>query len=668
MLHSVTPISMATSPPNCTQLGGATESTRHPKSTITRKKNSNELAFKEKKDGFVDYDRGQHEVSTRIAGLRKEDIPARYRLRVAGNRFQKDLTVSEVVDSVLSLTLRDDVEGLLNRWIGRFARKNFPFLIRELTQRGSIEHCNLVFSWMKEQKNYCARTDIYNMMIRLHARHNRTDQARGLFFEMQKYRCKPDAETYNALINAHGRARQWRWAMNIMEDMLRAAIPPSRSTYNNLINACGSSGNWKEALNICKKMTDNGVGPDLVTHNIMLSAFKSGAQYSKALSYFELMKGTHIRPDTTTLSIIIHCLVKLKQYDKAIEIFNSMREKKSECHPDVVTFTSIIQLYSAYGQIENCESAFNMMLAEGLKPSIVSYNSLLGAYAARGMENEALRVFNEITQNGFRPDIVSYTSLLNAYGRSRKPQKAREIFKMIKRNNLKPNIVTYNALIDAYGSNGLLEEAIGILREMEQDKIHPNVVSICTLLAACGRCCQKVKIDTVLSAAEMRGIKLNTAAYNSAIGSYINVGEYDKAVDLYKSMREKKIRSDSVTYTVLISGCCKMSKFGEALSFMEEMMHLKLPMSKEGQITEAESTFNLMKSSGCSPDVVTYTAMIDAYNTAEKWEKAYALFEEMEANDIKLDTIACAALMRAFNKGGQPGRVFSLAQIYYSPL
>ncbi|KAI5427096.1 hypothetical protein KIW84_032501 [Lathyrus oleraceus] len=674
MLHGATPISMASTAPHRIQLGGATESTRPPKSITTRKKNSNELAFKETKDGFVDYNRGQHEVSTKIDGLRKEDIPAHYRLRVAGNRFQKDWTVSEVADSVLSLTLRDDVEGLLNRWIGRFARKNFPFLIRELTQRGSIEHCNLVFSWMKIQKNYCARTDIYNMMIRLQARHNRTDQARGLFFEMQKCKCKPDAETYNALINAHGRAGQWRWAMNIMDDMLRVAIPPSRSTYNNLINACGSSGNWKEALNVCKKMTDNGVGPDLVTHNIMLSAFKSGAQYSKALSYFELMKGTHIRPDTTTHNIVIHCLVKLQQYDKAIDIFNSMKEKKSECHPDVVTYTSIIHLYSMCGKTENCEAAFSMMLAEGLKPNIISYNALLGAYAARGMDNEALLVFDKIKQNGFRPDIVSYTSLLNAYGRSRKPQKAREIFKMIKRNNLKPNIVSYNALIDAYGSNGLLEDAIEILREMEQDKIHPNVVSICTLLAACGRCCQKVKIDTVLSAAQMRGIKLNTAAYNSAIGSYINMGEYDKAIDLYKSMSKKNIKYDSVTYTILISGCCKMSKYGEALSFKEEMTHLKIPMSKEvyssvlcayskqGQIIEAESTFNLMKSSGCNPDVVTYTAMLDAYNAAEKWEKAYALFEEMEANGTKLDTIACAALMNAFNRGGQPERVLSLAQ------
>ncbi|KAG4912969.1 hypothetical protein JHK87_053471 [Glycine soja] len=66
------------------------------------------------------------------------------------------------------------------------------------------------------------------------------------------------------------------------------------------------------------------------------------------------MKGTHIRPGTTTLNIVIHCLVKLRQYDKAIDIFNSMREKKSDCILDVVTFTSIIHLYSVCGRVENC--------------------------------------------------------------------------------------------------------------------------------------------------------------------------------------------------------------------------------------------------------------------------------------------------------------------------
>ena len=40
-------------------------------------------------------------------------------------------------------------------------------LVQEITQMGSIEHSIHVFHWMKNQKNYCARNDIYNMMIRL---------------------------------------------------------------------------------------------------------------------------------------------------------------------------------------------------------------------------------------------------------------------------------------------------------------------------------------------------------------------------------------------------------------------------------------------------------------------------------------------------------------------
>ncbi|KAK4580628.1 hypothetical protein RGQ29_024321 [Quercus rubra] len=94
--------------------------------------------------------------------------------------FEENKQVS-VDHEILSLHPHDDIEGVLNRWIGRFARKNFPLLIREIT-RGSIERSIQVFWWMKNQKNYCPRNDIYNIMIRLHARHNRTDQAHGFLF------------------------------------------------------------------------------------------------------------------------------------------------------------------------------------------------------------------------------------------------------------------------------------------------------------------------------------------------------------------------------------------------------------------------------------------------------------------------------------------------------
>lgn len=102
--------------------------------TIRCKKPNNSDAFNERKRVHVDYGKGICEVSTHISGLRKSDLPKRHRLRVEGDRFQKDWTISEVVERILELNHWDDVEAVLNRWAGRFARKNFPVLIKVILQ------------------------------------------------------------------------------------------------------------------------------------------------------------------------------------------------------------------------------------------------------------------------------------------------------------------------------------------------------------------------------------------------------------------------------------------------------------------------------------------------------------------------------------------------------
>lgn len=121
--------------------------------------------------------------------------------------------------------------------------------MQELTRTGAINHSNRVFNWMKNQELYRARTDIYNEMICLHARHDRLDYVRRIFKEMKicrlvtlvvkkmfhhecsksnifflNFRCKPDVETYNALMNAHGRAGKWQWASDIFDDMLKDGV------------------------------------------------------------------------------------------------------------------------------------------------------------------------------------------------------------------------------------------------------------------------------------------------------------------------------------------------------------------------------------------------------------------------------------------------------------
>lgn len=116
-------------------------------------------------------------------------------------------------------------------------------------------------------------------------------------------------------------------------------------------------------------------------------------------------------------------------------------------------------------------------------------------------------------------------------------------------------------------------------------------------------------------------------------------------------------------------------------------------ISLQDELTKAESIFNMMKQSGCFPDVITYTSIIHAHSNAGilctnglgdttvfnlifptnynlrtilflgNWEKAWALFVDMEENDIQPDPILCSSMIEALNMGCQPDKVLRLAEM-----
>lgn len=57
-----------------------------------------------------------------------------------------------------------------------------------------------------------------------------------------------------------------------------------------------------------------------------------------------------------------------------------------------------------------------------------------------------------------------------------------------------------------------------------------------------------------------------------------------------------------------------------------------------GQPEKACEVFEQMKYHGCRPDVLTYTALINAYNKAGHWRKALQAFEQMQQQNCKPDS------------------------------
>ena len=65
------------------------------------------------------------------------------------------------------------------------------------------------------------------------------------------------------------------------------------------------------------------------------------------------------------------------------------------------------------------------------------------------------------------------------------------------------------------------------------------------------------------------------------------------------------------------------------------------------QWRKAAEVFEEMHGQGCTPDVVTYTALISAYEKGGQWRRALGAFEQMRQQGCKADAIVYNAIIDA---------------------
>jgi hypothetical protein len=97
----------------------------------------------------------QEEEDPRSKGLHKKEeddarsaaaftmskVPSRYKKRYKKEEGQEMWSPREVVLQILALNHWDDIDGILNHWMGRFNRKNFPPLIAVSSISLSVSVC-----------------------------------------------------------------------------------------------------------------------------------------------------------------------------------------------------------------------------------------------------------------------------------------------------------------------------------------------------------------------------------------------------------------------------------------------------------------------------------------------------------------------------------------------
>merc|ERR1719182_842444 len=150
--------------------------------------------------------------------------------------------------------------------------------------------------------------------------------------------------------------------------------------------------------------------------------------------------------------------------DRAEALFREMNA------PDIITYSTFVKGYCAYGDIDKGFAVLKEMTAAGKhEPDEILYNSLLDGCAKQHRVDEALALVEDMHKNNVRPSNFTLSILVKLLGRSRRLNQAfTTVEETCKRFDLQANIHVYTCLLYACFQNRQLPRAL---------KLHDSMIT-----------------------------------------------------------------------------------------------------------------------------------------------------------------------------------------------
>ncbi|GMH02298.1 hypothetical protein Nepgr_004137 [Nepenthes gracilis] len=434
----------------------------------------------------------------------------------------------------------------------------------------------------------------YSALISAYGRSGFCNEAIGIFEMMKSKGLKPNLVTYNAVIDACGKGGiEFEKVSEIFEEMLGNGVSPDRITFNTLLAVCSRGGLWEAARNLFSQMVYRGIDQDIFTYNTLLDAVCKGGQMDLAFEIMSEMTAKNTMPNVVTYSTVIDGYAKVGRLDDALNLFNEM--KFTGIGLDRVLYNTLLSIYAKLGRFDDVMDVCKEMENAGIKKDVVTYNALLGGFGKQGKYDVVKDVFGQMKAEHVMPNLLSYSTLIDVYSKGGLYQEAMEVFREFKKAGLKADVVLYSALIDALCKNGLVESAVSLLDEMTKEGIRPNVVTYNTIIDAFGRsAAAECSIDTAAIEADetqvhlknATGSKLQDGGDNRIIKIFgelaadksINAKKFNKSrqemlciLGVFHKMHELGIKPNVVTFSAILNACSQCNSFEDASRLLEEL-------------------------------------------------------------------------------------------------
>nr|KYP69505.1 Putative pentatricopeptide repeat-containing protein At5g08490 family [Cajanus cajan] len=287
---------------------------------------------------------------------------------------------------------------------------------------GSHHDANIIFSGMSE-------TDLttWNLMVRVYAENDCSEQALGLFHELQAQGMKPDAVTIMSLLPVCTQMASLHLLSQCHGYIIRSCFKDLHLEAA-LLDAYAKCGVIGRAYKIFQSSMDK----DLVMFTAMIGGYAMHGMSEEALWVFSHMLKLGIQPDHIIFTSVLSACSHAGRIDEGLKVFYSI-EKLHGMKPTMEQYACMVDLLARGGRISE---AYSLVTSLPIEANANLWGSLLGACKIHHEVELGRVVANQLFKIEAN-DIGNYIVLSNLYAADARWDGVMEVRRTMRNRDLK---------------------------------------------------------------------------------------------------------------------------------------------------------------------------------------------------------------------------------------
>ncbi|KAK1386040.1 Pentatricopeptide repeat protein [Heracleum sosnowskyi] len=374
-------------------------------------------------------------------------------------------------------------------------------------------------------------------------------------------------------------------------------------------------------FNSCFQLLTHSSSPSIIS----AAHFRAQRNYDYSNPYF-IPHSTHIPDSHLKLQrLLTQNKSGFKNLDNALSLFRKML--KMQPLPRDFHFCQLLTTLLKMKQYQVAFSLFREMCTLSIPVSIITFNIAINCCCHSNRVDYAFSLLASTFKCGFLPTVVTYNTLIRGLLSQHKSAEARLFFEnLIKFRQVQPNVVTFTTMIDGLCKTGHTDMALSLFRFMEKSDCEPDTVT-----------------------------------YNAIVNSLCKRGLVDDALNLHSRMMEKCILPNVWTYSPIIQVLCSLKRWEEVGLLLNQMIHdmkvspdvhtftiLVDAYSKSGKLDDAKHIIQIMNEMGENPNIVTYNSLMQGYCSQGQMDEALAILNTIRSKKIMPTSYTYTILVNAY--------------------